>query len=138
MNDLELANHLRRLAKAAPQAAGPRVEAQLRAAFRGRRAKVATARRFWIAAALVIAGGLSLIFWHHTASKRVDETAGFIALPYAQSGVPLEQAIIVRVDVPVTALASFGVPPPRLAKQRVSAELLIGQDGVARAVRFVQ
>jgi hypothetical protein len=69
----------------------------------------------------------------------LDQASGFITLPYGQSGVPLEQPVIVRIDIPVSQLGAIGAPVnPRTAKGMVTADLLIGQDGVARAVRFVE
>jgi hypothetical protein len=66
-------------------------------------------------------------------------TAGFIALPYAQSGVPLEEAVIVRVNLQPSEWGSLGVPGPLPhTNGKISADLLVGQDGVARAVRLVQ
>lgn len=64
--------------------------------------------------------------------------ARFIALPYSESGVPLEQGVVIRLDLPSADLAQFGVPPSlRPKSERVRAEFLIGQDGMARAVRFL-
>lgn len=64
---------------------------------------------------------------------------GFVALPYAQSGVPLEQAVIVRVQLHSGELRMLGMPAPvARAGERMSADLLVGQDGIARAVRLVQ
>ncbi|MBV8809164.1 MAG: hypothetical protein JO033_10865 [Acidobacteriaceae bacterium] len=64
--------------------------------------------------------------------------AHFIALPYGESGVPLEEGVVIRLDLPAADLAQFGVPPSlRPKSKRVHAEFLIGQDGMARAVRFL-
>jgi len=63
----------------------------------------------------------------------------FIALPYSQSEVPLEQPVIVRVRIPVSELGAMGVRSASMsAGESVNADLLVGQDGVARAVRLVQ
>jgi hypothetical protein len=64
--------------------------------------------------------------------------ARFIALPYGESGVPLEQGVVIRLDLPSADLVQLGVPPSLRPKSaRVRAEFLIGQDGMARAVRFL-
>ena len=69
----------------------------------------------------------------------VRQRSEFIALPYAQSEVPLEQPVIVRVHIPVSELGVMGVPfAPATGGERIKADLLVGQDGVARAVRLVQ
>jgi hypothetical protein len=93
----------------------------------------------------MVAAGLYLaVFQHQKAIQGVlhnedNQTSGFITLPYAQSGVPLEQPVIVRVDIPVSELGMMGVRvTPSRVKERVRADLLIGQDGVARAVRVVE
>jgi hypothetical protein len=51
----------------------------------------------------------------------------------------LEGAPVVRVELPRTVVASFGLPiNPERAAEPVKADLVVGWDGVARAVRFVQ
>lgn len=46
---------------------------------------------------------------------------------------------IVRVEVPRSALASFGLPvDAERAGGRVKADVVLGHDGVARAIRFVR
>jgi hypothetical protein len=42
------------------------------------------------------------------------------------------------VELPRSALLSFGLPvDPDRASERVKADVLVGGDGVARAIRFV-
>jgi hypothetical protein len=62
----------------------------------------------------------------------------FFALGY--SDVPAFGTQIVRIEVPRSALKSFGVTPIELggpASSTVPADVLVGDDGLARAVRFV-
>src|SRR5207249_1768162 len=64
-------------------------------------------------------------------------------LPLAYSDVPISGGQIVRLEVPRTALASFGLTPPDAAADirstdTVLADVLVGDDGLARAVRFVR
>ncbi|HEX7315215.1 MAG TPA: hypothetical protein VF297_14910 [Pyrinomonadaceae bacterium] len=55
--------------------------------------------------------------------------------PYTQS----EEGHLVRVELPRSALASFGLPVnAEAAGDRVKADVLMGQDGIARAIRFVR
>jgi hypothetical protein len=69
----------------------------------------------------------------------VHQRSEFIALPYAQSEVPLEQPVIVRVQIPVSELSGMGMPFASVtARENVDADLLVGQDGVARGVRLVE
>jgi hypothetical protein len=53
---------------------------------------------------------------------------------------PLESVRVVRVSMPGAALAHYGVPTPSevSATGEVTADLLLGQDGIARAVRVVK
>jgi hypothetical protein len=41
------------------------------------------------------------------------------------------------MDVPVSMLPSLGVTPPATGRATVTADLVIGQDGLTRAVRLV-
>lgn len=55
--------------------------------------------------------------------------------PYAQA----EDGHLVRVELPRSALASFGLPiNAEAASDRVKADVLLGQDGIARAIRFIR
>ncbi|HWS86772.1 MAG TPA: hypothetical protein VN282_07395 [Pyrinomonadaceae bacterium] len=74
------------------------------------------------------------------ADARAQEVAtDFIPLvqvgPYTQA----EEGHLVRVELPRAALASFGLPVNVEAPGgRVKADVLMGQDGIARAIRFVR
>ncbi len=71
-------------------------------------------------------------------SAEAAPLAGFVPLPYAESGVPLGDGVIVRVQLTASDLNVLGVPAlAGAAREPMRAEVLIGQDGVARAVRFV-
>jgi hypothetical protein len=51
---------------------------------------------------------------------------------------PLESGRIVRIEVPAAELVKLGVPlTDTTLTQPVQADLLLGQDGLARAIRFV-
>jgi hypothetical protein len=66
----------------------------------------------------------------------VDMT-GFVPLPGAGAWPRFESGSLVRMDVPVSALSGLGLQaqsPTGLVK----ADVVIGQDGVARAIRVVQ
>ncbi len=69
----------------------------------------------------------------------MDIAPGFIALPYSQSGVPIESIVILRVRLRPADLVPMGVAVPAAASPaEITADLLVGQDGVPRAIRFVQ
>jgi hypothetical protein len=136
----ELEAQLRRLAAMTPRGASVAVEQRLLTAFRASRRP---RKRVWIylvaaAACLILMGGLYLLTPKAPVVNQY-QAAGFVVLPYAQSDVPLEQPVIVRVNIPASQLRFMGVPSiAGPANARISADLLVGQDGVTRAVRFVQ
>lgn len=139
-------DRFRALAKAAPQQAGPHVQERLLVHFR----KQHRGRRIWayaiaVAASVVLMLGLYALTPHRRQlSPEINpvqavEMSGFIALPYAQSDVPLEQPVILHTTIPASELNRIGVMPARRsAQERVAADLLIGQDGVPRAIRLVE
>jgi hypothetical protein len=49
----------------------------------------------------------------------------------------MESGSLVRMDLPVSVLPSLGVTPPTGGATTVKADLVIGQDGLTRAVRLV-
>ena len=61
--------------------------------------------------------------------------------PLLYSEVPAIEPQIVRLELPRTALALFGLGAVEsvtgLTAETVSADVLVGEDGLARAVRFV-
>lgn len=61
----------------------------------------------------------------------------FIALVYDPD--PPERGRLVRVKLPRSALVTFGLPMNEdRSEDRVKADVLLGEDGVARAIRFVR
>ena len=68
----------------------------------------------------------------------VAQEAPFVPIPYLAPPAPYERIEVVRMQVPVAALIAAGVPV-RTADPggRVEAEVMIGQDGRAHAVRLV-
>ena len=65
--------------------------------------------------------------------------AEFVPLPYGDDALVGESARIVRVELPRSALrmAGFSVAQER-ANDRVEADVVLGADGLAHAVRFVR
>lgn len=70
--------------------------------------------------------------------RGVADSAGeFIAL--SSSSYPLGDGMVVRVDLPRSAPALVGLPiPGGDVSGTVTADVVLGQDGMARAIRFVQ
>jgi hypothetical protein len=61
----------------------------------------------------------------------------FVIVPGAAALPPLESGSLVRMDVPVSLLPSLGLTPPSTTAAKVKADLIVGQDGLTRAVRLV-
>lgn len=143
---------LRTIAREDAANAPAEISSQLTAAFRAqhsRRAAPSRAVGLAMAATLVAALASSLwiaVRWHPPsppllASTPVAEiTTEF--MPLAFSAVPYTNAHLVRLQVPRTALATFGLLSidATVAAQEgtVTADVLVGEDGLARAVRFVR
>jgi hypothetical protein len=68
----------------------------------------------------------------------VIQPAGFVPVPAAARLPQFESGVIVRMALPVTALPSYGVDISLASSgEPVEADVLVGQDGVARAIRIV-
>jgi hypothetical protein len=60
-------------------------------------------------------------------------------MPVVYDPDPVERGSVVRVRLPRAALQSFGFPVNELrAEEPINADVLLGEDGLARAVRFVK
>ena len=155
-NDRELSDILRSIRdEDAALAASSEVESRLRADVESiahaRRRRVAIVT---LAAAAVLAIAVA-VPWKRSAdnaaagqptsapAQRGEMATAFFPLTY--SSLPISNAQLVRVQVPRSALASFGLAPIDVPDRTsggapaatVSADVLVGEDGVARAVRFV-
>jgi hypothetical protein len=72
------------------------------------------------------------------ARRGVVKPAGFVELPNAAGLPEFESGTIVRLELPVASLPSYGIEIPAAADERpVEADLLVGQDGLTRAIRLV-
>ena len=129
-----------------------RLLAEVRSIGRARRRRTRVAV-YAIAAALVLA--ISIPTWRMAvrpapvppaqAASRVEPSIGEAAtdfLPLVYGSVPISDGQIVRMEVPRTALASFGLASidsqEGASSATVLADVLVGVDGLARAVRFVR
>lgn len=60
-------------------------------------------------------------------------------MPVVYDPDPIERGSVVRVHLPRATLRAFGFPVNELrAEEPIKADVLLGEDGVARAVRFVK
>jgi hypothetical protein len=68
-----------------------------------------------------------------------DAAAPFYPLPEADELPPLENSVVVRVQMPASSLQMMGYPIEGDANpDPVQADVLLGQDGLARGVRLIQ
>ena len=78
---------------------------------------------------------------HRTVRSRPSRfvaAEGFVMLPAAANLPPFESGEIVRMELPVTSLPAYGLEiAPDARRRAVEADLLVGQDGQARAIRLV-
>lgn len=134
--------------------APPRVEARLVRAYRERyRRRVSPAGgtlRWWAAAAAVLLVATALWtgvrpppvvganFGVAAAAGNEEEDAAFIPLPNAAALSQDEDVNLVRVELPRSAVTALGIPASDDGGAgNVEAEVLVGPDGMARAVRFL-
>ena len=128
--------------------ASPGVETRLLEEVRGLRP-----RQRWspqliaaLAAAAIVLIALSLAQWNSSspaappsAIVAQESTTDFYPLFY--SSVPAAQTHLVRLELPRESLARFGLMSADVIDRTtgtVLADVLVGDDGLARAVRFVQ
>jgi hypothetical protein len=63
----------------------------------------------------------------------------FFSLREGEDLTSLESLQLVRIELPGSALSEVGLPvDPETANEPVKADVVLGQDGLARAIRFVR
>lgn len=68
-----------------------------------------------------------------------ERLTDFMPLVAGAPAPPLESGQLVRVELPRSALASLGLPVNvEREHELVKADVLLGNDGLARAIRFVR
>jgi hypothetical protein len=65
------------------------------------------------------------------------EDADFVSLSYGEDLRELDSLQVVQVKLPRTALAAFGWPAGDTEEGSVTAEVIVGHDGMARAIRLL-
>jgi len=72
-------------------------------------------------------------------SGEVEIATDFFPLVNRESLNQLDSGQLVRVELPRSALMSFGLPMNmERAGERIKADVVVGEDGLARAIRFVR
>ena len=142
----DLADAVRRLKEAAGvPPVDPAREAALLAAFDAGRLTPSRPRRdYWYLGAFAAAAAL-IVAWSLPRTPALSPVHGvrfaapgeFTIVPGASALPPMESGTLVRMDVPVSMLPSLGVTPPPGQATEVTADLVVAQDGLPRAVRLV-
>ena len=71
--------------------------------------------------------------------RNTEIATEFIPLIHGEAMTPADGGQIVRVEMPRSALVSFGLPMNmERGGGRVKADVVVGNDGIARAIRFVR
>jgi hypothetical protein len=85
---------------------------------------------------------LNRLFIRDSVTAYADDTeylTDFLPLRYGDSQKPMESGALIRVQMPRSALARFGLPVnAERADAPIKADLLVGEDGLAHAIRFVR
>jgi len=72
-------------------------------------------------------------------AKKDEYATDFVPLSYGGVKKPMESGEVIRMEMPRSALIAFGLPVNvDRADTPVKAELLLGEDGMARAIRFLR
>jgi hypothetical protein len=157
-NERDLLRDLRTVAAQESRQAPPELEQRLLTEFRKR----SRSRRLsaWLPAAGIaaIAAGLVLFVWLPKGADKEqakalpthmveapatvsadDSDEGFYPVPDADALPPVENAMVIRVEMTPESLRLMGFAvDEEPAADRMEADVLIGQDGLARGVRLVQ
>jgi len=72
-------------------------------------------------------------------SDEAEAVTRFFPLREGEDLTALESLQLVRVELPGSALSEVGLPvDPETANEPVKADVVLGQDGLARAIRFIR
>jgi hypothetical protein len=73
------------------------------------------------------------------AQEPTEIASDFFEIPYAEPLRPDQRADVFRIEMPRAGMAAYGLPVTggRL-DCRIKADVLMGEDGVARALRFIR
>ena len=132
-----------------PAEAPPRVEQALLRAFREKHEARKPSGAWWrvwataAAVAMLVVAALALRPCPDApvASDVVAEeiATDYIPMGFARSLAPDEFTHVVRISLPRSEMVRFGFPARAdLGESRVKADVVLGEDGIARAIRFVQ
>lgn len=146
--DTDVPSQLRELAEVTrDRLPSPHVEAALMRAFAQQatapRPRVAWIPAFAASAALAAVVAVLVLLVRDVprpasvAVVAVSLPDGFVEVPGAAALPRLDSARIVRYELPLAALPAYGIDVLRYPTSIVEADLVIGQDGYARAIRVI-
>jgi hypothetical protein len=127
-----------------PLEAPAHVERSLVAAYRKRRARQGWTRLWWRVLAPAAAVALALLVLlprpEAPAEPALSEvTTDYFPVGYGPPLAPDEYRQVIRVSLPRAEMVRFGLPMYGGAgSAQVRADVIVGEDGVARAIRFVE
>jgi hypothetical protein len=141
MNEEPVRETLRALADAdAAVEARPEIEMNLRQAFRARRRKhVRRQGMMWAAAAAAIV--LIIVFVNRKPPVVRPQPPEVVTdfFPLMDPAPPFQRGRILRVEVPASAMKMVGLPVhEEHLNDPVEADVLVGEEGLPRAIRFVK
>jgi hypothetical protein len=68
-----------------------------------------------------------------------EAATDFYAIPYVEPFRPNDRVRVVRIQAPYSTLADYGLPVySDQALRSIQADVMVGDDNVARAIRFIQ
>jgi hypothetical protein len=145
----QISARLRDMAADTPVPDASAMEARLLQAFaeaqRRRTPRYWQTASMWAAAALLVIAGT--LVWHlarfregsiEPSADRDATVMEFVAVPGAATLPDFESGRIVRVHVPLAVLPAYGLEMvPDASGAPIEADLLVGQDGLARGIRLI-
>lgn len=116
------------------------IEERLRNAARRQHKVSVTRHPVWAMAAALL---ISAIAWQanrpEPVSRPVERVTEFIMVPGTETLSAAVETSVLRVEVSKGDLRRYGFDvPPGVAAELVRADFVVGDDGLARAVRLVQ
>ena len=145
----ELSLALKAVARDDERSAVVQMNPRLRQEFRRLRRTTSRSSR-WVGYALAgaLLAGLGWPVWWTTTHLAIGKTSARASrevvtsfLPLMYGPVPMTDGRIVRIELPRRSLAAFGllsVEDISAGRETVLADVIVGEDGLARAVRFVR
>jgi len=141
MNEESVRETLRAVADADADAeAPPQVESKLRQAFRARRRKHVR-REVMIWAAAVAAIVVLMVSMNRRPLATPPQSSEVVTdfFPLVDPAPPFQRGRLLRIEVPASAMKMVGLPVhEQHLNDPIQADVLVGEEGLPRAIRFVK